>query len=63
MNIDGGYWKLVLLVAGAALAYSAKFISKKLVTDDEQKQTKLLIGLKVAGFVLVASAAVAVMFL
>ena len=63
LNIDGGYWKLILLVAGAAIAYGAKFISKRLVTDDEEKQTKLIIILKIAGFVLVAAAAVAVMFL
>ena len=63
MNIDEGYWKLILLAAGAVIAYGAKFISKKLVTDDEKKQTKLIIGLKILGFVLVALAAVAVMFL
>ena len=63
MNIDGGYWKLILLAAGAAIAYGAKFISKRLVAEDEAKQTKVIIGLKIAGFVLVALAAVAVMFL
>ncbi len=64
MNFDfnGGFWKIALLLAGAILAYGAKFISERLV-EEEEKRAKAKIVLKIAGFLLVLAAAVAVMFL
>ena len=61
-NINEDVWKLGLLVLGAALAYGAGFISQRLV-EDEGKQMKVKIALKIAGFVLVILAAIAVMYL
>ncbi|MBN2878144.1 MAG: hypothetical protein JXN65_00795 [Clostridia bacterium] len=62
-NVDGGYWKLGLMLLGALLAYGAGFISAKLVAEDEAKRTKVKLALKAAGFVLVLAAAILIMFL
>jgi len=62
-NVDGGFWKLGLMLLGALLAYGAGFISAKLVPKDEGKRTKAKLALKTAGFVLVLAAAVLIMFM
>ena len=59
-EFNEGIWKIILLVAGAILAYGAKFISNKLV--EEEKRQKAIIILKIIGFIMVACAGAAVMF-
>ncbi len=59
---NGGYWKLGVLLAAAILNYGSAFISKK-ITDDEAKQMKIKMILKIIAFILAVAAAVSVMFL
>ena len=61
-EFNGGIWKIILLIAGAVITYGAKFISDRLV-QEEEKRTKTKITLKVLGFLLVLAAAIAVIFL
>ncbi len=60
-EFNGGIWKIILLIAGAVITYGAKFISERLV-QEEEKRTKAKITLKVIGFMLVLTAAIAVVF-
>jgi len=61
-NLDGGVWKLGLLVVAAVMNYGAGFFASKF-TSDEQKKMTIKITLKVIAFVLAIFAAIAVMFL